>query len=141
MVGTARVTDFLPRVARNAPRFRPREQDCWRVVGPSARLHNQYSKSHPLSDGTFLPVPPVKTTMTLRASYPRQSDFRSYSRKFLSLLSVGTRALATPPIKVNVSYGGDQVSSAVFPDTQAINFFKRTRAVGVERLTHSVHRG
>jgi len=41
MVGTARVTDFLPRVARNAPRFRPREQDCWRVVGPSAKLHHQ----------------------------------------------------------------------------------------------------
>ena len=46
--------------------------------------------------GFFLPVPPVKTAMTSRASLRRRRVFRPNSLKFLPLLSVGTRALATP---------------------------------------------
>ena len=56
---------------------------------------HQYSKSQLLSVGIFLPVPPLKTVMTSRASLRRRPDFPPDSRKFLSLLSVGTRALAT----------------------------------------------
>ena len=58
-------------------------------------FHHQYSKSQLLSVGIFLPVPPLKTVMTSRASLRRRPDFPPDSRKFLSLLSVGTRALAT----------------------------------------------
>ena len=46
--------------------------------------------------GFFLPVPPLKTAMTSRASRPGQRVFPPDSRHFPSLLSVGTRALATP---------------------------------------------
>ena len=56
--------------------------------------HHQYSKSQPLSVGIFLPVPPMKTALTSRASLRRRRDFPPNSRKYRSLLSVGTRALA-----------------------------------------------
>ena len=58
-------------------------------------FHHQYSKSQPLSVGIFFACSPVKTAMTSRASLRRRRDFPPDSRKFLSLLSVGTRALAT----------------------------------------------
>ena len=59
-------------------------------------FHHQYSKSQPLSVGIFLPAPPVKTAMTSRASIRQRRVFPPDSRRFLSLLSVGTRALGTP---------------------------------------------
>ena len=54
--------------------------------------------------GFFLPVPPVKTAMTSRASLRRRRDFRPDSRHFLSLLLVGTRALATPLLVFSMTY-------------------------------------
>ena len=51
---------------------------------------------NPYRLGFFLPVPPVKPAMTSRASLRQRRDFPPDSPKFLSLLSVGTRALATP---------------------------------------------
>ena len=67
-------------------------------------FHHQYSKSQPLSVGIFLPVSPVKTAMTSRASLRRRRVFPPDSRRFLSLLSVGTRALATPLCLFSMSY-------------------------------------
>ena len=66
-------------------------------------LH-QYSKSQPLSVGIFLPVPPVKTPLASRASRPGRCVFRPDSRKLLSLLSVGTRALATTLLLFSMTY-------------------------------------
>ena len=60
---------------------------------------------NPYRLGFFLPVPPVKTAMTSRASLRRRCVFRPDSRKFLSLLSVGTRALATPLRLFSMTYG------------------------------------
>ena len=54
--------------------------------------------------GFFLPVPPVKTAMTSRASRLWRRDFQPDSRKFLSLLSAGTRALATPLRVFSMTY-------------------------------------
>ena len=51
---------------------------------------------NPYRWGFFLPVPPVKTALASRASRRRRRVFRPDSRRFLSLLTVGTRALATP---------------------------------------------
>ena len=67
-------------------------------------LLHQYSKSQPLSVGTFLPVPPVKTPFTSRASHRGRRVFRPDYRKFLSLLSAGTRALATPLRVFSITY-------------------------------------
>ena len=67
-------------------------------------FHHQYSKSQPLSVGIFLPVPPMKTAMTSRASLRQRRDFPPDSRKFPSLLSVGTRALATPLRVFSMTY-------------------------------------
>ncbi len=67
-------------------------------------FHHQYSKSQLLSVGIFLPVSPVKTAMTSRASRTGQRVFQPDSRKFLSLLSVGTRALATPLRLFSMTY-------------------------------------
>ena len=59
---------------------------------------------NPYRLGFFLPVPPVKTPLASRASLRRRRDFRPDSRKFLSLLSVGTRALATPLRVFSMTY-------------------------------------
>ena len=72
--------------------------------GFGSLLHHQYSKSQLLSVGIFLPVPPMKTAMTSRASRPGRHVLRPDSRKFLSLLSVGTRALATPLRLFSMTY-------------------------------------
>ena len=59
---------------------------------------------NPYRLGFFLPVPPVKTAMTSRASLWRRCVFRPNSRRFPSLLSVGTRALATPLLAFSMTY-------------------------------------
>ena len=54
----------------------------------------------------FTPTHPATRPIrrSLRLPHPRQPDFRPDSRKFLSLLSVGTRALATPLRLFSMTY-------------------------------------
>ena len=68
------------------------------------RLSTNTQSPNPYRLGFFLPVLPVKTAMTSRASLRRRTDFPPDSRKFLSLLSVGTRALATPLRVFSMTY-------------------------------------
>ena len=59
---------------------------------------------NPYRLGFFLPAPPVKTPLASRASRPGRRVFRPNYLKFLSLLSVGTRALATPLRVFSMTY-------------------------------------
>ena len=76
-------------------------------------FHHQYSKSHPLSVGIFFARPPVKTPLASRASLRRRRDSWPDSRRLLSLLSVGTRALATP-LRVFTRGYGQQVREVIW---------------------------
>ena len=59
------------------------------------RLSTNTQSPNPYRLGFFLPVSPVKTAMTSRASLRRRRDFPPDSPKFLCLLSVGMRALGS----------------------------------------------
>ena len=69
---------------------------------PRLSTNTQSPNSYRL--GFFLPAPPVKTPLASRASRPGRRVFRPNSLKFLSLLSVGTRALATPLLVFSMTY-------------------------------------
>ena len=69
---------------------------------PPASTNTQ--SPNPYRLGFFLPAPPVKTPLASRASRPGRRVLRPDSRKFLSLLSVGTRALATPLLVFSMTY-------------------------------------
>ena len=59
-------------------------------------FHHQYSKSQPLSVGIFFARSPSENRNDVARVASAAARFPPDSRKFLSLLSVGMRALATP---------------------------------------------
>ena len=78
-----------------------------RVLGPLPRPVAAKSAQSPQGHAELpqqAKVPPVKTAMTSRASHRGRRDFPPNSRRFLSLLSVGTRALATPLCLFSMTY-------------------------------------